>query len=123
MGAEHRKVLARMKRRQRIRKKIGGMEERPRLSVFRSARHIYAQIIVDTSGETLASASTLCREIRNEGKKAKGKVESARKVGGLLAKRAVQRGVTSVAFDRGGYRFHGRVRALAEGARKNGLVF
>jgi large subunit ribosomal protein L18 len=112
-----------MKRRQGIRKKIGGTRERPRLSVFRSARHIYAQIIVDTSGETVASASTVCPEVRGERKRTKGKIDHARQVGSLLAKRAVGRGVTSVAFDRGGYRYHGRVRALAEAARENGLVF
>ena len=122
MGGKNPKVLARMKRRQRIRKRIRGTQERPRLSVFRSARHIYAQIVVDTSGETLASASTICREVR-ENRKTKGKTEVAGRVGTLLAQRAAERGVTSVTFDRGGYRYHGRIKALAEAARENGLAF
>lgn len=122
MGGKNPKVLARIKRRQRIRKRIRGTQERPRLSVFRSARHIYAQIVVDTSGETLASASTVCREVR-EDRKTKGKTEMAGKVGALLAQRAAERGVTSVTFDRGGYRYHGRIKALAEAAREKGLAF
>jgi large subunit ribosomal protein L18 len=116
------KVLGRLRRRRRIRKKIRGTEERPRLSVFRSARHIYAQIILDISGTTLTSASTLCREIRQE-QKSTGNIEAAKRVGMLLAKRAMERGIKSVAFDRGGYRYHGRVKALAEAARENGLTF
>jgi large subunit ribosomal protein L18 len=122
VGGKNPKVLARMKRRQSIRKRIRGTQERPRLSVFRSARHIYAQIVVDTSGETLASASTVCREVR-ENRKTKGKTEVAGRVGTLLAQRAAERGVTSVTFDRGGYRYHGRIKALAEAARENGLAF
>lgn len=122
MKAKNPKVINRTRRRQRIRKKIRGIAERPRFSVFRSARHIYAQIIVDTSGETLTSASTMCREIRKEGKPM-GNIEAAKKVGSLIAKRAVQRGVQPVTFDRGGYRYHGRVKALAEAARENGLEF
>jgi len=122
VGGKNPKVLARMKRRQRIRKRIRGTQERPRLSVFRSARHIYAQIVVDKSGETLASASTVCREVREDGK-TKGKTEMAGKVGALLAQRAAERGVTSVTFDRGGYRYHGRIKALAEAAREKGLAF
>jgi large subunit ribosomal protein L18 len=111
-----------MRRRLGIRKKIRGTEQRPRLSVFRSTRHIYAQIIVDSSGETLASASTMCREIRQKEKRT-GNIEAAKKVGALLAKRAVKKGIQTVAFDRGGYRYHGRVRALAEAVRENGLAF
>lgn len=122
MGGKNPRVLARTKRRQRIRKRIRGTQERPRLSVFRSARHIYAQIVVDTSGETLASASTICREVRKNGK-TKKKTEMAGKVGTLLAQRAAERGVTSVTFDRGGYRYHGRIKALAEAAREKGLTF
>lgn len=110
-----------MRRRRSISKKIRGTEERPRLSVFRSTRHIYAQIILDGPGKTLTSASTMCREIREEGET--GNIQAARKVGVLLAKRAGKKGVRSVAFDRGGYRYHGRVKALAEAARENGLVF
>jgi len=110
------------RRKRRVRKKIRGTEERPRLSVFRSARHIYAQVIEDSSGKTLASASSLCPEVR-EGLKRTGNIEAAKKVGALIAKRAVEKGVHSVAFDRGCYLYHGRVKALAEGAREKGLVF
>lgn len=122
MGEKSPKVIARIRRRKRIRKKIWGTDERPRFSVFRSARHIYAQVVVDTSGETLASASTMCSEIREE-RKAMGNMEAAKKVGILIGKRAVERGIKSVTFDRGGYRYHGRVKALAEAARENGLAF
>ncbi len=122
MTGENPRVVARLRRRRSIRKKIRGTGERPRLSVFRSTRHIYAQIIVDTSGETLVSASTLCREIR-EGQKPLGNVEAAKKVGSLIAKRAVERQIQTVSFDRGGYRYHGRVKALAEAARESGLIF
>ncbi len=122
MGGKSRKERARVRRRRRIRKVIRGTDERPRLSVFRSARHIYAQVIVDTSGKTLTSASTLCDEIRKEKKKA-GKTEVAKKVGALIAKRAAKKGVKVVSFDRGGYRYHGRVKALAEAAREGGLAF
>ena len=121
MGTMGLKTIARLRRRQRIRKKIRGTEGRPRLSVFRSARHIYAQIITDETGRTLASASTLCRDIRQGGKT--GNVEAAKKVGILLAQRAAQQGIKSVTFDRGGYRYHGRVKALADAARENGLAF
>jgi large subunit ribosomal protein L18 len=122
VGTRGSKTINRARRRQRIRKKIRGTADRPRLCVFRSARHIYAQIIDDTSGVTLTSASTACREIR-EGKKATGNIDAAKRVGVLVAKRAVKRGVKPVTFDRGGYRYHGRIRALAEAARENGLAF
>jgi len=116
------KRKARLRRHRRVRKKVEGKDMRPRLSVFRSARHIYAQIIDDTRGHTLASASTLDKELRNElqGRK---KREQARLVGEILARRARPRGVTRVVFDRGGYRYQGRVRSLAEGAREAGLEF
>jgi len=122
VGLKSPKAIARARRRQRIRKKIRGSAERPRFSVFRSARHIYAQVIVDTTGETLVSASTLCREVR-KGRKTTGNIEAAKVVGGLIAKRALERGIQSVAFDRGGHRYHGRVKALADAARENGLAF
>jgi large subunit ribosomal protein L18 len=122
VGTTNPKVSNRIRRRQRIKKKVRGTTERPRLSVFRSARHIYAQIIIDTTGETVASASTLCREIHGEAKKT-GTIEAAKQVGALLAKRAQEKGIQPVAFDRGGYRYHGRVRALADAARENGLTF
>ncbi|MBE3563257.1 50S ribosomal protein L18 [Hydrogenibacillus sp. N12] len=108
----------------RIRRKVFGTPERPRLSVFRSNKHIYAQIIDDTRGVTLASASTLDPELR-EALKAigTGNVQAAAKVGELIAKRAKAKGIDKVVFDRGGYRYHGRVAALAEAARQGGLDF
>ncbi|MGB5933860.1 MAG: 50S ribosomal protein L18 [Anaerolineae bacterium] len=116
------KRKARLRRHRRVRKKVEGKETRPRLSVFRSARHIYAQIIDDTRGHTLASASTLDKELKNELQGLK-KREQARLVGEILARRAKSRGVTNVVFDRGGHRYQGRVRFLAEGAREAGLEF
>jgi len=116
------KRKARLRRHRRVRKKVEGKETRPRLSVFRSARHIYAQIIDDTRGHTLASASTLDKELENELQGLK-KREQARLVGEILARRAKSRGVTNVVFDRGGHRYQGRVRSLAEGAREAGLEF
>jgi len=116
------KRKARLRRHRRVRKKVKGRDGRPRLSVFRSARHIYAQIIDDTRGHTLASASTLDKELKNELQGLK-KREQARLVGEILARRAKSRGVTNVVFDRGGHRYQGRVRSLAEGAREAGLEF
>ncbi len=117
------KVKARFRRRMRIRKGLSGSSERPRLSVFRSARHIYAQIIDDTKGETIVSASSLAPEIRDKIGECKGKREVAKLVGELIGKLALDKGIKQVAFDRGGYKYHGRVRALAEGARGAGLDF
>jgi large subunit ribosomal protein L18 len=113
---------ARLRRHRRVRKRVEGRDGRPRLSVFRSARHIYAQIIDDTQGHTLASASTLDKELRNELEGLK-KREQARLVGEILARRAKSQGVTRVVFARGGCKYHGRVRSLAEGAREAGLEF
>jgi len=113
---------ARKRRHRRVRKKIFGTPERPRLCVFRSLKHIYAQIIDDTIGHTLVAASTLDPALR-EKIKGKTKTEQAREVGLLLAQKALAKGITKVAFDRGGYKYHGRVKALAEGARKGGLEF
>jgi large subunit ribosomal protein L18 len=107
----------RRKRHERIRLRISGSPERPRLSVFRSAKFIYAQVIDDTTGRTLAAASS-----READLAAPTKVESARAVGKALAERAKAAGVTSVVLDRGGYQYHGRVRSLAEGAREGGLT-
>ncbi len=118
---ESRNELRKMRHR-RVRKKVFGTPERPRLNVFRSLKHIYAQVIDDTRGVTLAAASTLSPEIRGEVKKGKT-VEAARAVGRLIAEKARARGITKVVFDRGGYRYHGRVAALAEAARENGLEF
>ncbi len=108
----------------RIRKRIRGTAERPRLAVFRSLRHIYAQIIDDERGITLATASTLDRVLRVDGRpRYGGNIAAAREVGKLIAARALEKGITRVVFDRGGYRYHGRVRALAEAAREAGLEF
>ena len=113
---------ARLKRRKRIRKKISGSPERPRLSVFRSSKHIYAQVIDDLNGVTLVTASTLSPEIRQQ-EKVKGKIEDAKRVGKLIAQMTKAQGVTSVVFDRNGFMYHGRVRALAAAAREAGLEF
>jgi len=120
------KLKRRLRRKKRVRKKIFGTPERPRLSVYRSLKHIYAQIIDDTRGHTLVSASSLSPEIRErweELKKEGGKTAIARAIGELLGKRAVEAGIKQVAFDRGGFKYHGRVKALAEGARSAGLEF
>lgn len=116
------KNIARKKRHARIRKTITGTEQRPRLNVFRSAKHIYAQLIDDVNGHTLVSASTLDKELKETIKNG-GTVEAAQKVGELIAKRAKEKGYENVVFDRGGYLYHGRVRALAEAAREAGLQF
>ena len=117
-----RKVEARVRRRKRVRKRVKGTPERPRLSVFRSLRHTYAQVIMDTTGQTMASASTLSKEIRGELKRT-GNTEAAKKVGELIAKKSIERGIKMVVFDRDGYLYHGRVKALGEAARGNGLIF
>ncbi|MCG7410619.1 50S ribosomal protein L18 [Paenibacillus sp. ACRRX] len=116
------KNKARLKRHLRVRKKIEGTTARPRLNVFRSSKHIYAQLIDDVKGVTIAAASTMDKEVA-EGISNGGNVESARKVGELVAKRAKDAGVTEVVFDRGGYLYHGRVQALADAAREAGLEF
>ncbi|MCG0238190.1 MAG: 50S ribosomal protein L18 [Firmicutes bacterium] len=113
---------ARKKRHLRVRKKVHGTSERPRLNVFRSNKHIYAQIIDDDRGHTLCAASTLDPEVRQRIDKG-STVEAARVVGEILAKRALAKGITKVVFDRGGYLYHGRVAALADGARAGGLQF
>lgn len=112
----------RMARHKRVRKKISGTPERPRLNVFKSARNIYVQIIDDINRVTLVSASTLDKDINLEGAYA-GNKEAAKKVGELIAKKAAEKGITEVVFDRGGYLYHGRVKELAEGAREAGLKF
>lgn len=116
------KNKARLKRHLRVRKKIQGTAERPRLNVYRSSKHIYAQLIDDVAGVTLVSASTVDKEISGEFSNG-GNVESARKVGELVAKRAAAKGHKNVVFDRGGYLYHGRVQALADAAREAGLEF
>ncbi|MEH6937655.1 50S ribosomal protein L18 [Bacillus sp. JJ664] len=114
------KNAVRKKRHARVRTKLSGTQERPRLNVYRSNNHIYAQIIDDVNGVTLASASTLDKELTINGT---GNIEAAKLVGNLVAKRATEKGVTVVVFDRGGYLYHGRVKALAEAAREAGLQF
>lgn len=109
-------------RHKRIRKTVQGTPERPRLNVYRSLKHIYAQIIDDVEGRTLVSASTLDSEIKNSVNNT-GNKEAAKAVGKLVAKRALDKGIKTVVFDRGGYLYHGRVKELAEGARENGLKF
>ena len=111
---------SRRRRHFRVRKKISGTADRPRLSVFRSSGHIYAQAIDDVNGRTLAAASTMEKELRAGGT---GNVEAAKKVGRLVAERAKAAGITSVVFDRGGFHYHGRVAALADAAREAGLEF
>ena len=113
------KNAMRLKRHVRVRGKISGTPERPRLNVFRSNTNIYAQIIDDVNGVTLASANTLEKEFEGS----TGNCEAAKKVGAVLAERAKAKGISEVVFDRGGYIFHGRVAALAEGAREGGLEF
>ena len=113
---------ARIRRHHRVRRKISGTDSRPRLCVFRSANHIYAQVIDDLQGQTLVAASTLDADIINDSK-GKKKTGRAELVGTLLAKRAVDKGISQVAFDRGGFKCQGRVKALAEAARKGGLKF
>ena len=121
MSGQHTKNERRRIRRYRIRKRVIGTPERPRLSVFRSARYIYAQIIDDQTGRTLVAASS--REATLPKAEAKGKVGISTEVGKLVAQRAREQGIGKVAFDRGGYLYHGRVKALAEAARSAGLEF
>jgi len=113
---------ARLRRHERVREKVAGTSDKPRLSVFRSLNHIYAQVINDTTGETIVSASTLDADIKSEtgGKK---KSEESKLVGALVAKRALNQKVTAVVFDRGGFRYQGRIKALADAAREAGLKF
>jgi large subunit ribosomal protein L18 len=116
------KKSARLKRQARVRKKIKGTPARPRLNVFKSARHIYAQLIDDTTGATLVAASTV-RDVVSSGLKYTGNIEAARKVGEAVAKLALAKDINAVVFDRNGFLYHGRVKALAESARENGLTF
>ena len=109
----------RIKRHNRVRGKISGTAERPRLCVFRSENHIYAQIIDDVAGNTLVSASTVEKSFEGKG----SNIEAAKKIGTTVAERALQKGIEEVVFDRGGYIYHGRVLELAEGAREGGLKF
>jgi large subunit ribosomal protein L18 len=116
------KQTARLKRQVRVRKKIRGSSQRPRLNVFKSSRHIYAQLIDDVSGKTLVSVSTVNDEVSAD-LKYTGNIEAARKIGSEIAKKALAQEITTVVFDRNGFLYHGRVKALAESARENGLLF
>ncbi len=120
--ARQNRAQARIRRHQRVRKTVSGTAERPRLSVYRSLSEIYAQVIDDQAGRTLVSASTIDRELRDQMKDL-NKTEQARLVGKAIAERAKAQGITQVVFDRGGFRYMGRVKALADGAREGGLQF
>lgn len=122
MGSLNSKKLARLKRKRRIRKKLNGTPNRPRLCVFRSSRHIYAQVIDDINGRTIVAASSLEDAVTATSGK-KDKIAKAAQVGQLIGERALQKGVSEIVFDRNGFLYHGRVKAVSEGARKAGLVF
>ncbi|MBK7632691.1 MAG: 50S ribosomal protein L18 [Ignavibacteriales bacterium] len=113
----------RLRSKTRIRKKISGTTEVPRLTVYRSLNQVYAQIIDDSTGTTLAAASSLSKELVEEIKNSKGKVSKSKLVGSLVAKKALEQKISNVVFDRNGYRYHGRIQAIAEGAREAGLKF
>jgi large subunit ribosomal protein L18 len=116
------RIVGRERRKLRIRRKISGTSEQPRLSVFRSAKHIYAQVVDDAAGSTVAHASTLSRDVRGEVTEAT-KLDAAKKVGEQIAKLLLAKGISKVVFDRNGYLYHGRIRALADAAREAGLKF
>lgn len=123
MGKNKLKRKARKQRHRRVRKRVVGSSERPRLAIFRSLKHIYAQLIDDSSSRSILGASSLSPGIRGREKEFDGKCSVSKAVGLLLAERAKDKGVRKVVFDRGGYPYHGRVKALAEGAREGGLEF
>jgi len=122
MSQTNLREAARQKRKARVRTRIFGTEQRPRLSVFRSAKHIYAQIVVDSTGSTILAASSLSPEIKSELEGLK-KSDAAKKVGELLGRKAAEKNIRKVVFDRNGFLYHGRIKALAEGARESGLEF
>jgi large subunit ribosomal protein L18 len=122
MGTSDIKQKARLKRKKRIRKKVVGVQHRPRLSVFRSKKHIYAQLIDDASGHTLVSASSVEKAVK-EYPEYKNKISVAGHVGKLIAERAAANGIKQIVFDRNGFLYHGRVKAVSEGAREAGLEF
>ncbi|MDF1513677.1 MAG: 50S ribosomal protein L18 [Anaerolineae bacterium] len=122
MKSEINRHKARARRHVHVRKHVNGTAERPRLNVFRSLNHIYVQVIDDTAGLTLVSSSTVDREVREQLGDI-SKTEQAKVVGKVVAERAIEKGITKVVFDRGGYKYHGRVKALAEAAREAGLQF
>jgi large subunit ribosomal protein L18 len=114
---------ARLKRKKRVRKKIYGTPERPRLAVFKTTRHIYAQVIDDSTGRTLVSASTISKDLKSKAQGISGNIKGATLVGETIGKEGTAKGITEVVFDRGSFRYHGRVKALADAARENGLIF
>ena len=114
---------ARLRRKQRVRKKIRGTPERPRLTIFRSSKHIYAQIIDDTIATTLIDASSLSKDIKPQVLSKGGNKEGASKIGKQIAERALGKGIKRIVFDRNGFLYHGRIKALAEAAREHGLEF
>ncbi|PIP42501.1 MAG: 50S ribosomal protein L18 [Desulfobacterales bacterium CG23_combo_of_CG06-09_8_20_14_all_51_8] len=122
MNSTNQRKTLRLKRKKRIRKNLAGTPNRPRMSVFRSARHIYTQIVDDTQGITLVAASTTEKEVREQ-QKFENKTAAATFIGRLIAERAAQKGIKSVVFDRNGFLYHGRVKAVSDGARKAGLDF
>ena len=122
MSSQAKKTCARIKRQVRVRKKVRGTTERPRLNVFKSAKHIYAQLIDDTTGSTLLSISTVSKDL-GSGLKYTGNTEAARLVGATIAKKALEKDIQTIVFDRNGFLYHGRVKALADAARESGLTF
>lgn len=118
-----RNTNSRLRSKTRIRKKISGSTEIPRLTIYRSLNQIYAQIIDDSTGNTLVSASSLSKEVADQIKSSKGKISKSKLVGNLVAKKALEKKISNVVFDRNGYRYHGRVQAIADGAREAGLKF
>jgi large subunit ribosomal protein L18 len=122
MGSLNLRTQARLKRKKRIRKTIAGTQLRPRLCVFRSARHIYAQVVDDTQGQTLAAASSLEKAVQASAD-SQNKKSAANLVGKLVAERALEKGVKQIVFDRNGFLYHGRVKAVSDGARETGLEF
>lgn len=107
----------------KIRKKVSGTKEKPRLTVYRSLNNIYAQLIDDSAGATIVSASSLSKELSGELKNIKGKIDKGKLVGKLIAQKALEKNISQAVFDRNGYRYHGRIKAVADGAREGGLKF
>ncbi|MEE8423378.1 MAG: 50S ribosomal protein L18 [Thermodesulfobacteriota bacterium] len=120
MSSLSRKKMMHLKRKRRVRKKVIGIPGKPRLNVFKSSRHIYAQIIDDSEGKTLLAYSTLNKDFDKKG--LKGKLAVAKRIGEILAEKAITKGINKVVFDRNGFLYHGRVKALADGAREKGLI-
>jgi large subunit ribosomal protein L18 len=117
------KKNSRLRSKIKIRSKISGIKEKPRLTIYRSLNNIFAQLIDDSEGKTLVSASSLSKELAEELKGTKGKTTKSKMVGKLVAKKALEKNISQVVFDRNGYRYHGRVKAIADGAREGGLKF